>query len=308
MTTKRGLFALSSLLLLVPLSLAHPQRRQPDPARTRIVFLGTGTPIADPNHFGPSLAIVVHGTPYIVDAGTGVVRRAVAASRKGIPALRVRKLKIVFLTHLHSDHTLGLPDLLLTPAVLGRGAPLEVYGPLGTRDMIHSIFQAWKKDIDIRLHGLEHGNPKAYKADVHEIHPGVVYKDANVKVTAFLVKHGSWDQAFGFRFDTADRSIVISGDTRPTQAVVKACHGCDVLIHEVYCQAGFDRLPRAERDYHSHFHTSTRELARIATEARPGDLILDHELLLGCSERQLVEEVKQGFKGRVYSAHDLDVF
>jgi ribonuclease BN (tRNA processing enzyme) len=275
--------------------------------RTRVVMLGTGTPVADPDRSGPSLAIVVDGAVYIVDAGPGVVRRAAAAARQ-TPALAVKNLKLVFFTHLHSDHTLGYPDLIFSPAVLHREAPLVAYGPHGLGDMTTHLLAAWKKDVDVRVNGLEHGDADAYAVDVHEIEPGVVYRDARVTVRAFAVKHGSWDEALGYRFDTPDRSIVISGDTAPCDEVVRECHGCDVLVHEVYSRAGFEKLGAEDQRYHSAFHTSAPELARIATAAKPVELVLYHQLFFGSSEPALVDEVRASYSGAVVSAHDLSVF
>jgi ribonuclease BN (tRNA processing enzyme) len=269
---------------------------------TRVVFIGTGTPIVDPDRSGPSVAVVARGKAYLVDAGPGVVRRASAAARAtGLPLLPVT-LTTLFLTHLHSDHTLGLPDLIFTPAVTGRRGPLDVYGPKGTQDMADHLLAAWKKDIDVRVNGLEHGNPNAYKVNVHEIAPGEVYKDANVTVKAFLVKHGSWDEAFGYRFDGANRSIVISGDTSPTPAIVDACNGCDVLIHEVYCGAS------TPGSYNAAFHTAAAELVDIAKKAHPKLLVLYHQLYGGCSDPALLEQVQTGYGGAVVSAKDFDVF
>ena len=277
-------------------------------SRTQVVLLGTGTPNADPDRSGPSVAIVVDETPYIVDFGPGVVRRAAAAYRKGVRALAMPKLTRAFVTHLHSDHTAGYPDLILTPWVLEREQPLEVYGPKGLKAMTDHILKAYREDIRIRLNGLEPANETGYKVNVHEIKPGLIYSDQNVKVTAFSVKHGSWPHAFGYRFDTPDRSIVISGDCAPSESVIQNCNGCDVLIHEVYSQAGFaTRLPVWQR-YHSSFHTSSRELAEIATKAKPGLLILYHQLYWGTSDEQLVDEVRQFYKGKVVSGSDLAVF
>jgi ribonuclease BN (tRNA processing enzyme) len=270
--------------------------------RTRVLVLGTGTPIADPDRFGPSVAVVVDDTAYLVDAGVGVVRRA-AATR--IAALQPSKMKHLFLTHLHSDHTLGYPDLILSGAVLHRREPLVAYGPHGLGEMTDHLLEAWKKDIDVRVHGLERGDAEAYRVDVHEIVPGVVYQDGKVIVRAFSVKHGSWDEAFGYRFDTPDRTIVFSGDTAPTDAVATACSGCDLLIHEVYAEAGFEKLPPEDRAYHAAFHTSAPELARLATRARARTLVLHHQLFFGASERTLLDEVKRGFSGNVISARDL---
>src|SRR6185312_10131959 len=132
-------------------------------------------------------------------------------------------------------------------------------------------------------------------------------------VTAFPVKHGSWntagdDRAFGYIFQTADRKIVISGDTAPTDAIAKACNGCDVLIHEAYSQAGFDKRTPDWKAYHSRYHTSALALAKIATDAKPGLLILYHQMFMGPTEDELLAEIKNGYKGKVVSAHDLDVY
>src|SRR5207248_9975472 len=143
-------------------------------------------------------------------------------------------LKIVFITHLHSDHTLGYPDLIFTPWVLERAEPLEAYGPRGLKRMTEHIERAWSEDVRLRLHGLEEANATGYRVNVHEIRlsrsdadtrarapaPHVIYRDANVTVSEFPVKHGSWKYAYGYRFDTKDRRIVISGDTAPTDEVV----------------------------------------------------------------------------------------
>jgi ribonuclease BN (tRNA processing enzyme) len=296
-----------TLLTSAALVLAQQPSPKAEPG-TRIVMLGTGTPNPDPERAGPAIAIVVGNTAYLVDCGTGIVRRAASAELNGIKALDPEKLGIVFITHLHSDHTLGYPDLTLTPWILGRDKPLEAYGPKGLRAMTQNILRAWREDIAIRTNGLEHANRTGYRVDVHEIQPGLVYEDQNVKVTAFRVSHGSWKQAFGYRFDTRDRSIVLSGDTAPSEAVVKACNGCDVLIHEVYSQAGFEGRPADWQQYHSRFHTSSQELGRIASQAKPGLLILYHQLLWGPTEAQLLEEIHKVYSGKVVSAHDLDVY
>jgi ribonuclease BN (tRNA processing enzyme) len=277
-------------------------------SRTQVVILGTGTPNPDPDRSGPSVAIIVNDTPYIVDFGPGVVRRAAAAHRMGIKGLAMPKLTRAFVTHLHSDHTVGYPDLIFTPWVLERETRLEVYGPKGLKAMTDHILKAYQEDIRIRLDGLEPANDTGYKVKAHEIKPGVVYKDQNVTVRAFLVKHGSWQQAFGYRFDTPDRSIVISGDCAPSESVIEHCNGCDVLIHEVYSEAGFKTRTPVWQKYHSTFHTSSRQLGQIATRAKPGLLILYHQLFWGRSDEDLVNEVRQFYEGKVVSGSDLAVF
>lgn len=284
------------------------ESRRPVQSATQIVLLGTGTPNADPDRSGPSVAIVVNDTPYLVDFGPGVVRRAAAAFQKGIKGLAVKNLNRAFVTHLHSDHTVGYPDLILTPWVLGRTEPLQVFGPKGIKPMTEHILKAYREDIDIRLNGGEPSNKTGYRVITHDIKPGVVYKDENVTIKAFPVNHGSWREAYGFRFETLDRTIVISGDCGPSPSVIENCNGCDVLIHEVYSQAGFATRPPEWQRYHSRYHTSPSGLADIATRARPRLLVLYHQLFWGTSEDDLLKEVRGGYAGKVVSGRDLDVY
>ena len=277
-------------------------------AGMRVVLLGTGTPNADPARSGPASAVVLDGQAYLVDCGPGVVRRAAAAHEQGVTALAMPNLERVFITHLHSDHTLGLPDLIFSPWVLERIAPLEVFGPPGTAEMVRHIEQAWTQDVHIRIEGLEPANASGHRAVVHEIKPGVIYRDDHVKVTAFPVKHGDWTHAFGYRFDSADRSIVFSGDTVPCDSLVEAARGCDVLVHEVYSTAGFARRTPDWQKYHAASHTSSAELGRIASQIRPRLLVLYHQLYWGTSDEDLLAEVRQHYDGHVVSGKDLDMY
>jgi ribonuclease Z len=257
-----GLAGATAIAVLPVVHGAGPQTPVPASAptpRTQVVMLGTGNPPADPDRSGPATAIVVDGTPYLVDFGAGVVRRAKSAAvDKGIAGLDPVKLRVAFVTHLHSDHTVGYPDLILTPWVIGRRVPLEVYGPAGITAMTEHILAAYQADFETRMRGRALDTVDAFReghaVNAHEIKPGVVYKDANVTVTAFATKHAM--ESYGYRFDTPDRSIVISGDTNPTQATIDACRGCDILIHEVLTH---DWLPGAR----------TSRPMRLPTTPRP---------------------------------------
>ena len=275
---------------------------------TKLVLLGTGSPFADPTKSGPSLAIVVNNTSYIVDCGPGVVRRAVEASKLGFPSLEASQLKTLFITHLHSDHTIGLADIILTPAVLDRNAPISIYGPVGSKKMTDDLMSAYKEDIAIRINGLEKGDAIAYEVYTQEIKEGEIYKDSNLKVTAFKVKHGQWDHAFGFVFQTKDKKIVISGDCTYSENLIKYAKDCDILVHEVYSDAGLKKRTQRWQDYHSTFHTSTYQLADIANQVKPKLLILNHQLTFGTSLQSLLDEVQSRYKGVVVNGSDLDVF
>ena len=138
--------------------------------------------------------------------------------------------------------------------------------------------------------------------------PGLVYRDSNVTITAVPVLHEEWPAAFAYRFETQDRIVVISGDTRASESVVAACAGCDVLVHEVYSDAGFaGRAPEWQR-YHAAAHTSASALADVATRARPELLVLYHQLLWGATPEMLLQEIRAGYGGAVAFGNDLDVF
>lgn len=278
----------------------------------RVVILGTGTPNADPARSGPAVAVLAGGRSYLVDAGPGIVRRASAAANQlGEPALRPSQLSRLFLTHLHSDHTVGIPDLLLSTWVLEREGPLQVHGPPGTGAMFQHVEAAWAADIRNRIDGREPANRTGFRSEVEEVDSGVVYQDDAVRVTAFRVPHGDWGPgtSFGYRFEGGGRVIVISGDTRPSEAVVGACNGCDVLVHEVYSG---ERLTRREPEwqaYHRGAHTSTAELADLARRARPKLLVLYHQLYWGANDDDLIRELRvAGYPGPMVSARDLDRF
>ena len=293
-------------VVLLSTSFTHVSATGQGTARTRVVMLGTGTPNADPDRSGPAIAIVVDGEAYLVDAGPGIVRRAAAAERNGIQALAPSRLRRVFITHLHSDHTLGLPDLVFTPWTLERTAPLQVFGPPGIAEMTRHISAAWEPDIRNRIDGLEPANETGYKVSATEVNPGIVYRDSLVTVRAFAVPHGDWAVAYAYRFETPDRVVVVSGDTRAGNEVADACNGCDVLLHEVFSAERFKSRPADWQRYHARAHTSTVELAAIARRARPGLLVLYHQLYWGSTDADLIRELRAaGYTGRVESARDL---
>src|SRR5712691_9742202 len=145
---------------------------------TRVILLGTGTPNADPERMGPAVAVVSGERVYVVDCGPGVVRRAAQAG------IQMRQLTRAFVTHLHSDHTAGCPDLMLTPPNDGRGEPLEIYGPPGLRAMTTNILRAWKEDLDMRIHGAQPSPPRGFIVTAHEVYPGEIYRDGAMRVIA----------------------------------------------------------------------------------------------------------------------------
>ena len=298
------LVILCAVLVLPVFSVAAQSVSEPK-EKTQIILLGTGTPYPDPNAWGPATAVVVGKRFFLFDAGAGVMRRMNAA---GLP---ISGPEAVFITHLHSDHTLGYADLILTSWIMRRVSPLPAYGPHGLRSMTAHLLAAYKQDIHIRTYGLEREVRGGYRVKVHEIKSGVVYERDGVRITAIPVPHGSWKEAYAYRVDTPDRSIVISGDTRPSEALVRASRGVDVLVHEVYSplhivaenRPGGKYWPRYMRE----FHTSDVELGALASRAQPKLLILTHIIRSGSSDDDLLAGVRAGgFTGPVRVGKDLD--
>jgi ribonuclease BN (tRNA processing enzyme) len=275
----------------------------------KLVILGSGTPIPEPDRAGPAVAVVAGGKAYLVDFGPGVVRRAEAAFRSGIAALDVRKLTIAFATHLHSDHTAGYADLILTPAVVGRHEKLRVFGPVGLEGMTEHLLAAYAADLEIRRASGD--DVRGYEVEAIEIPAPAalveVYRDDNVTVRAFPVSHGTVRDALGYRFDAGGRSIVVSGDTAPSQVIADACAGCDVLLHDVYCDEGLEAGSPSLQAYHRGHHTSAVQLGELAAKAAPKLLAAYHVLSFGCTAAEIEAEIASRYAGRTVLAADLDV-
>jgi len=295
------------VLAMAPALQPPPPAPAAPPPRTRVVLLGTGTPGPDPDRSGPATAIVVDDAVYLVDFGPGVVRRASSAVRtKGIAALEPTKLRVAFATHLHSDHTVGYPDLIFTPWTMGRRFPLEVYGPKGIKAMTDHILEAYRVDVETRTNpdGNQRTFPEGHGVNAHEIGPGVVYKDAKVTVTAFPTKHAM--ESYGYRFETPDRTIVISGDTNPAPATIDACKGCDVLIHEGQSPAWLAGRPETFQKFAAKYHTTTPQLAELAQAAKPRLLIVYH--YSSVAPEDILGEMLRLYPGHVVVGRDLDVY
>ncbi len=277
-------------------------------SQTKVVMLGSGNPNPDPGHQGPGVAIVVNEQAYLIDFGTGIVRQAAALTPKyggSINALNAKELNIAFLTHLHADHTIGLPDLIFTPWIMGRDKPLKIIGPEGVMHMTSKVLEAYQEDIKYRLYGLEPANNQGWRVEAQEIkNEGIVYEDSLVTVEAFDVSHGSWPQCFGFKFTTPDRIVVISGDTSPSENLIKWAMGADVLVHEVYYYEGWTKKTDFWKEYHQSNHTSSLELAEIARKVQPKLLVCYHTLYWGGDDQDILSEIKSKYSGEVVIGQD----
>ncbi len=275
--------------------------------KTKLILLGTGYPVPLPDTYQTSSAIIVDDTAFIIDCGGGTTQRLSAVNQKE-PALAWSNLTRLILTHLHPDHTAGLVDFMLSTWVMFRKTPLIIYGPKGTKAMCDLLVEAYKIGIDEHL---RHETPITWPLlyEVQEYDEGILYQDEKITITAFRVEHGALD-AFGLKFVTPDKTIVMSGDTCKHPNVIEQAKGCDILFHEVYSERGLANAPaRFPVSYFRQVHTSTRELAEIANETRPGLLILGHQMkLIPMTDDEFVKEITDHYDGKVVYGRDLDVF
>jgi ribonuclease BN (tRNA processing enzyme) len=278
-------------------------------APTRVVILGTGTPIPDANRAGASVAIVHRGEAYLFDVGAGAVHNATRARyRHDLPSLYPSEIDAVFLTHMHSDHTADFAELA-TSLWWRRREQLLAFGPTGLRELADGMVAMMQPDIRTRSSGGQPlMAPEGYRPVVTEISAGVVFERGDLRVEAFDVPHGDIRPAFGYRVTTDDLRVVISGDTAYSETVRTMAEGADILIHEFISTAGLELNSPGFQAYHRASHTTTEDLARLAGSARPGLLVLYHGLHYGLPESVALEEVRAGYDGEVVLANDLDLF
>lgn len=279
-------------------------------AETRVIMLGTGTPVPNAERAGSGVAIIHNDEAYLFDLGHGTVQRAIQAWKTmDVPALNPVKIENVFFTHLHSDHTLDYPELAAT-YWWRRDNQLHAYGPTGLQDMTNGYYAMQKIDISLRLNGnTPVRDANMYKVDVTEISKdGVIFADNEVTVEAFTVSHGDIEPAYGYKVTTPDKTIVISGDTTYNDNLIKKAKNADILIHEVISHEGWSALDKNWQNYHQLSHTLTTDLAKIANKTKPDLLVLTHVLHYGAPIESAYDEVSALYKGKVVLANDLDEY
>lgn len=278
---------------------------------TRVIVLGSGTPVPHPERAGPGVAVVVDGAAYLFDAGGGVAQRAIEASqRHDIPGLIPQEINHLFITHLHSDHLHDVAEIA-SARWWSRPQRLQVFGPRGTRAYMDLVDSAAAIEADIRAVGTPPElivDREGFRTVVTEIEDGLVYEDVAIRVEAFTVPHGDIRPAFGFKVITADKTIVISGDTTYSEEVARQAAGADILLHEVVSGDRLGMQSEFWQDYHGSSHTTGTQVAQVANAAQPGLVVLYHILFLGATAEEVVAEVKRDYDGEVVLANDLDAF
>jgi ribonuclease Z len=270
----------------------------------RTILLGTGSPPPNPRRRGPATLVVIGDAErFLVDAGSGVGVQLVQAG------VRPYDWPPIFITHHHSDHTIDLGHLLITRWIVGQNGPLDVYGPAGTRRQIDALLAWLRWDIDVRRAHMHERPPPEVR--VTEIEEGRVLERDGLRVSAFLVEHDPVKPAFGYRFDAEGRSVVVSGDTRPCENLMRWSHGVDLLVHECCEMAktswtpgcGWPTIEDKIRDLAS-YHTQPEDIGHVAEGARPRQLVLSH-LMPGSEPAELKAAAEKRYRGPVAVGEDL---
>jgi len=281
----------------------------------RIILLGTkgGPRVGEvtpktPGRSNPSTLVLINDVPYVVDCGYGVSRQLLAAE---IP---LNTLRYIFITHHHSDHNLEYGPLLYNAWITGRPVRVDAYGPTGLEKMTHDFFNYQKFDIDIRIPDEGRSDPRQMVVAHDFDSPGVVLENDDAKVSTCLVRHPPIKQAYAYRFDGRDRSVVISGDTTYAPELAEFAKGADVLVHEVMylpaVEALTRRLPNARRlrEHLLASHTLPADVGRIAAQAGVKTLVLTHFVPgddPSISDAEWAKDVRSYFKGRIIVGKDL---
>jgi ribonuclease Z len=264
----------------------------------RITLLGTGGgPAPSKERLGPATLIEAGEEVLLFDCGRGVVQRLAQAG------MALHKVQQVFLSHLHADHTVGCPDLWLSGWLRGRDEPLQVLGPKGTVAMMSHISQAFEADIASRVVD----NKAGARILAREIEENVIYQTDRVRVTAFVVDHGPMEPAYGFRVDSNGRSVVISGDTRYSENLIRNARGASVVIHEVMAidQGLLEDSERLRKVLV--IHTTPEEVGKVFKATRPGLAVLSHVILMQTKESDLIRRIRSQYSGTLELGYDLMV-
>jgi ribonuclease Z len=269
----------------------------------KVTLLGTGCPEPAMNRFGPSILVEAGSEKLIFDAGRGALQRLGQANVKW------NDVTAVFFTHLHSDHVIGFPDLWLTGWLTpGRNHPVKVWGPIGTKSMLSHFEQAFAFDIAIRT-ADDKTRPAGIALDVTEVTDGAVYERGGVKVTTIEVDHEPIKPAFGYRIDFAGRSVVLSGDTRVSQNLIKHAAGVDVLIHEVAVPETFRRAnrdPERARSVVAH-HVTPEQAGEVFARTQPRLAVYSHIVLPTATAEDLIPATRKVYQGPLEVGEDLMV-
>jgi ribonuclease Z len=271
----------------------------------KVTLLGTGAPPPVMNRFGPSTLVEAGGQKFVFDAGRGALQR--------LTQQRVRWQDIdgVFFTHLHSDHVVGFPDMWLTGWLTGPGRdrPLNVWGPRGTSRMMSHLEQAYEFDIRLRLYD-DRAAPDGVVILAEDIKEGVVFDRGGVKITAFEVDHKPIKPAFGYRIDHAGRSVVLSGDTRVSENLIRHAQNVDLLIHEVVVPETFPRAgvrPERAKVVIEH-HVTPEQAGEVFTRTKPKLAVYSHIVLPIATEQDLIPATRKTYSGPLEVGEDLMVF
>jgi ribonuclease Z len=269
----------------------------------RVTLLGTGCPQVHPDRFGPASLVRANGRQFLIDCGSGVTQRLVAAGSSGA------ELDAVLLTHLHSDHAVDLYQLIISSWHQGRDRPQRIFGPAGTRAFAEATMEVWRSEREQRIAWEQRPSTAALDLEVVEFEEGTVWEADGVRVTAFEVDHRPVQPAFGFRFGAGGCRVAFSGDTMVCDNLVAWAQEADLLVHECFIHQAMlaRRGMRADPGLHNvaAYHTLSSEVGKVASRAGTRLLVLNHFVPVEFDREALLREVTADFAGPVVIGEDL---
>lgn len=272
----------------------------------RITLLGTGCPIADTDRFGPAALVRGERANILVDCGSGVTQRLLAAGCPG------RDINLLLLTHLHTDHLVDLYQLIISSWHQGRDRPQRIAGPPGTRAHVEGLMALWREEREGRIAHERRPSTAALEVEVEEIADGSVLEIGDIRIATVEVDHKPVPCAFGFVFESNGRKAVISGDTTYCPALISAARDTDLLVHEVFVHRELPEIPgvrtREGTDNVASYHTLSSVVGDVATQCNAGCLMLTHFVPTRFDRAALLAEVRGGYKGPLIIGEDLMTF
>ena len=266
----------------------------------KITILGSGTPRVNIDRFSQSILVEHKNDKFLFDAGRGALLRLNQSN------ILPHEIDNIFFTHLHSDHILGFPDILMTGWVYHRQSGLNVFGPKGTENFINSTLKAFEEDIKVRSMAPEKLDKNNLKANIKIISDGYVHKENGLTIEAFSVKHEPFTHAFGFKIFNNKYCMVISGDTTYSEKLLEKAKDCDLLIHEIAhaSEHTLKKYPKVKGVIS--YHTDIQQISKIINTVMPRLTVLNHVLSLdGASDDQILKQIKQNTSHEVIVAKDL---
>jgi ribonuclease Z len=265
-------------------------------------LLGTGCPQVDTERYGPASLVRHQGFTFLIDCGSGVTQRLLAAGSSGW------EIDALLMTHLHSDHLVDLFQLIISSWHQGRERPHRIFGPTGTKTYCDGLMRLWRNELKQRIAHERRMTTTGLELEVKEFKTGPIWDDGGVSIRAVEVDHKPVKYAFGFVFEAGGRKLVFSGDTTYCPDLIEAAHGADVLVHECFVHEAMEPITRQTKEGKRNvagYHTLSSEVGKVAAEASVSCLVLNHFVPVRFDKSDVLAQIRRDYDGPIVLGEDL---